>query len=130
MGEADPQRSRRSSFDGPSLDLRLLRARVLGDLRRGSLGRVDVCDADRQLLDAAASFGVVLRDACPVCDQEALRHVAYGFGKGLPASGQVVGGLLSDSSMLGVSDLNVCIVEVCMACRWNFLIERRFKRTK
>ncbi|WP_298210912.1 DUF5318 family protein [Ferrimicrobium sp.] len=130
MGEADPQRSRRSSFDGPSLDLRLLRARVLGDLRRGSLDPVDVCDADRQLLDAAASFGIALREACPVCDQGALRHVAYGFGKGLPASGQVVGGLLNDSSMAGVSDLNVCIVEVCTACRWNFLIERRFKRAK
>jgi hypothetical protein len=69
-----------------------------------------------------------LHDACPVCEEAALRHVAYGFGKGLPASGQVVGGLLNDSSMLGVSDLNVCIVEVCTACRWNFLIERRFRR--
>jgi hypothetical protein len=128
MGEADPRRSRHSSFDGPALDLRLLRARVLGDLRRGNLSPVDVCDADRRLLDAATSFGVALRDACPVCEEPELRHVAYGFGKGLPASGQVVGGLLNDSSMLEVSDLNVCIVEVCTACRWNFLIERRFRR--
>jgi len=128
MGEADPSRLRHARFDGPSLDLRLLRARVLGDLRRGSLQPIDVCDADRQLIDAATSFGVVLRDPCPVCEERGLRQVAYGFGKGLPASGQVVGGQLTDSAMLGVRDLNVCIVEVCTACRWNFMVERRFKR--
>jgi hypothetical protein len=110
------------------LDLRLLRARVLGDLRRGSLQPVDVCDADRQLVDAATSFGIMLRDPCPVCAEDGLRLVAYGFGKGLPASGQVVGGQLNDHAMLGVRDLSVCIVEVCTACRWNFLVERRFKR--
>lgn len=109
-----------------SLDLRLLRVRALAELAAGRLEPGELCDATNELVDAACSFGTELRDPCPVCARPGLRRVSYGFGRGLPPSGQVIGGLIQFEDLASVSEASVCVVEVCPSCRWNFLIERRF----
>lgn len=114
---------------GSSLDLRLLRARALTELATGRVEREEVCDATNELVDAARSFGSEMLDPCPVCERSGLRRVSYGFGRGLPASGQVIGGLVHSEDLAARSGASVCVVEVCPSCRWNFLIERRFGPT-
>ena len=124
MAKLSPKTVSYLVINGASLDLRLLRSRVLADLESGQLDKDDLCDASNELVEAASSFGMAAGTSCPICGNDRLHHVAYGFGKGLPASGQVIGGLLTSEAFERIEDLSLCIVEVCIECRWNFLIER------
>jgi hypothetical protein len=104
-------------------DYALARRAVLRDLRRGSLTRLDVCDAHPELLRAAQYMGISLRDECPVCGADDLRLVSYVYGDKLKgANGRCIG-TADELARLGAThDEFACYdVEVCVDCRWNYL---------
>lgn len=104
------------------VDYRLARNMVVSEFRKGRLSRLDVCDAHPELLRAAASVGEESREDCPICATTKLKLVSYVFGRGLPASGRVVGSKsdLRKLSRIG-RDLTCYVVEVCPGCSWNHL---------
>jgi Family of unknown function (DUF5318) len=104
-------------------DYALARRAVLRDFRRGSLTRLDVCDAHPELMRAAQCIGIDMHDECPVCGAENLRLVTYVYGDKLKqANGRAIS-TADELAKLGQScDEFACYdVEVCVDCRWNHL---------
>ncbi len=108
--------------DDPTVDYALARLAVLRDFRQGRLSRLQVCDAQPELIRAASHLGRPKKDPCPICERESLVSVMYAFGPKLPAHGRCLEGP-SDLSKLHTSSFanKVYEVEVCLACRWNHL---------
>jgi len=104
------------------VDFRLARRAVLSELRKGRLGRPDVCDAHPELLRAARSVGEATVEPCPVCEEHELVHVSYVFGPGLPPSGRTIS---SEAELRRLArrgrDQTCYVVEVCPGCGWNHL---------
>lgn len=104
------------------VDFRLARRAVLSELRKGRVGRSDVCDAHPELMRAARNIGASATEPCPVCEEQTLVHVSYVFGPGLPPSGQTVA---SEAELRRLSrrgrDRTCYVVEVCPECGWNHL---------
>jgi len=72
-------------------DYALARRAVLRDFRRGTLTRLDVCDAHPELMRAAQCIGSDLDDECPVCGATNLRIVTYVYGEKLKqANGRAI----------------------------------------
>ena len=65
------------------VDYALARRAVLRDLRTGKRARLDVCDAQPELLRAARNLGERLDADCPVCGADGLVLVSYVYGDGL-----------------------------------------------
>jgi hypothetical protein len=104
-------------------DYALARRAVLRDLHRGTLTRLDVCDAHPELVRAAQCIGTALDDDCPVCGAADLRIVTYVYGDKLKqANGRAIS-TADELEKLGAShDEFACYdVEVCTECRWNHL---------
>ncbi|HET9728779.1 MAG TPA: DUF5318 family protein [Acidimicrobiia bacterium] len=104
-------------------DYGLARRAVLRDFERGSLTRLDVCDAHPELVRAAQHIGADATDGCPVCGAESLKLVTYVYGEKLKhANGRAVASP-DELRKLGTScDEFACYdVEVCVECRWNHL---------
>jgi hypothetical protein len=104
-------------------DYALARRAVLRDFRRGTLTRLDVCDAHPELLRAAQFIGTDIDDDCPVCGAANLRLVSYVYGEKLKqANGRAISNQ-AELRKLGAScDEFACYdVEVCVECRWNHL---------
>jgi hypothetical protein len=77
--------------NGGVTDYALARRAVLRDYRRGTLTRLDVCDAHPELLRAAQCIGTDLNDDCPVCGAANLRLVSYVYGDKLKqANGRAI----------------------------------------
>jgi hypothetical protein len=125
MRESYPELSGSDLFAGSAkheIDHRLIRAKLLDDLARGYISADEVCDATAALLTAATHFGRAQSKRCPVCQSADLYEVSFGFGKGLPPEGQVVGGHFDAFDR--IKDLAIYVVEVCTSCRWNHLLYR------
>jgi hypothetical protein len=107
---------------GGSVDYRLARNAVVNEFRRGRLSRLDVCDAQPELLRAATNVAEGSREDCPICEEAKVRLVTYVFGSRLPPSGRCVTtkGELAKLSR-GARDLACYVVEVCPNCSWNHL---------
>ena len=74
---------------GPGqIDYRLIRKHTVDEFRRGRLSRIDVCDAQPELLRAARNCGRTSEQLCPICDEEQLVLVSFVFGPRLPAHGR------------------------------------------
>ena len=63
-------------------------------------------------------------EECPVCEIPGLRHVRYAYGERLgPANGRA---FVGDEEIVKLSErheeFRVYDVEVCVECRWNFLV--------
>lgn len=108
-----------------AVDYRLKRDAVLRDYRCGRLSRWDVCDAHPELGRIARNIGEVTRRDCPVCSREKLRRVNFVFGKELADNNgrayplrQVFDGLRER-----YCDFTCYVVEVCVVCHWNHLLE-------
>lgn len=103
----------------------------------GAVRVADVCDAHPELLRAARNVGVPTDRTCPICqlaDERAdvprdetvsLRLVTYAFADGMKGkSGQVV---WSREDLDRLADrykvLTVYVVECCLVCGWNHLVE-------
>src|SRR5262249_9653757 len=81
---ARPAPARSATAPVPSHgDYAIARRAVLRDLRRGSIGRRDVCDAPPELLRAGRNVGERAPHDCPVCARERVRFVSYVSGDSL-----------------------------------------------
>ncbi|MGD0741965.1 MAG: DUF5318 family protein [Acidimicrobiales bacterium] len=105
------------------IEYRLARDSVVRDFRRGRLSRLEVCDAQRELLRVARNLGRATEVECPICDGARLVHVAFAFGPRLPPGGRA---LAMDGEMRALArsrgDVAFYIVEVCPECSWNHLV--------
>jgi hypothetical protein len=106
------------------VEYRLARDQIIREFRRGRLSRLDVCDAQVELLRVATNLGNVTEEICPICSTERLTHVIFGFGPRLPASGRAVGSTkeLRQLARSLRGEISFYVVEVCISCRWNHLV--------
>lgn len=106
-------------------DYRLRRRALLREVTEGARSVDEVRDAHPDLVRAGTHIGTPAVEPCPLCERDALRHVAYAFeGKGpRTASGRAlpVEALARHAERHG--DLTVYTVEVCTACHWHHLLE-------
>lgn len=119
-----------SGREGPlpgSVDYRLARRQLLRRLRAGEVSRLDVCDAQPELLRVGAHHSRKATAPCPVCAEPSLRLVQFAFGPRLPAGGRVVEGRAGLRKLVEryarSPGARTYTVEVCLDCRWNHLIE-------
>jgi hypothetical protein len=105
------------------IDYRLVRRRTIDEFRRGRLSRLDVCDAQAELLRAARNVGRPRGDACPICEGDALVLVTFAFGARLPSHGRCITTQKEIQSLSRRLDEITCYaVEVCPECSWNHLL--------
>ncbi|MDR0959019.1 MAG: DUF5318 domain-containing protein [Propionibacteriaceae bacterium] len=113
--------SKRSSVDY-GLQRRRSLERLRGRVR--SLTVADVCDADPMLIRAAVNHGERAQTRCPVSDCGRLVNLHYVFGDQL---GQYSGRIKSPGELEEMEnefgEFRVCVVEVCVECGWNHMIE-------
>ena len=104
------------------VDYRLARNAVVSEFHKGRLSKLDVCDAQPELLRAATNVGQPSHEDCPICGDAKVVLVSYVFGSRLPPSGRVVAtkSELTKLSRAG-RELACYVVEVCPACAWNHL---------
>jgi hypothetical protein len=105
------------------VEYRLARDAIVREFRRGRLSRLDVCDAQPELLRVARNLGQTSETDCPICETEKLVHVSFAFGPNLPSSGRALGSPAELSALARQKD-NVAfyVVEVCLGCSWNHLL--------
>jgi Family of unknown function (DUF5318) len=115
------------------VDYTLRKRSVLDSLRRGSLDRLDVCDAHPELVRVARNIGTEIDRPCPVCSSCSLKQVRYVFGSQLKhLSGRAVYPQDWELELSEQFDEFRCYaVEVCVDCCWNhlaacYLMGRRF----
>lgn len=105
------------------IDYRLIRRHTVDEFKRGRLSRLDVCDAQPELVRAAANCGRPTEESCPICDDGQLRLVSFVFGPRLPAHGRCISTARELDRLGRRVDIFACyIVEVCTGCRWNHLV--------
>jgi hypothetical protein len=107
-------------------DYALARRALLRDLERGTVTRLDVCDAHPELIRAARHVGDPADFRCPVCSGRHVRYVSYVYGDQLR---QANGRCIVHPSELERLDAaheeyTRYVVEVCPDCGWNFLTRR------
>jgi hypothetical protein len=104
------------------VDYRLARNAVVSEFHKGRLSRLDVCDAQPELLRAAANCSQPTQEDCPICEEAKVVLVSYVFGSRLPASGRCIAtsAELRKLSRAG-NELSCYVVEVCPTCAWNHL---------
>lgn len=100
----------------------LLRESVVRQYRRGRLGRLDICDAQPELLRVARNLGRQTSTACPICEESQLVHVSFAFGPRLPSSGRALAPGEIKRLTRSRAELACYVVEVCVACCWNHLL--------
>jgi hypothetical protein len=106
------------------VDYRLVRKHTIDEFRRGRLSRLDICDAQPELLRAARNCGRAARSACPICDEDQLVMVSFVFGSRLPAHGRCVSSAREMAKLSRRADPAHCyVVEVCPGCSWNHLLQ-------
>ena len=110
------------------VDYRLARRGLISEVRKGRMSTTEVCDAHPELLRAATSYSRPTSDLCPICEAVELVHVTYVFGPQLPACGRCVATLeelvrLAERSAGSVTAPTCYVVEVCVECRWNHLVQ-------
>ncbi|MDQ3973795.1 MAG: DUF5318 domain-containing protein [Actinomycetota bacterium] len=118
-------------------DYRMAKRALVRQVTRGSVALEDVCDAHPELLRAARNIGTRTRRSCPICrladdradvprdDADTLRLVTYVFGEDLKrSSGHVVWTREElDGLAAAHHSLAAYVVECCLVCGWNHLVE-------
>ena len=101
----------------------LARERIVREYRKGKLSRLDVCDAQTELLRVARNLGRKTKVDCPICESAKLVHVSFAFGPRLPASGRALASAAEMARLAAGSASIACyVVEVCTECSWNHLV--------
>ena len=101
----------------------LARERVVREYRSGRRSRLDVCDAQTELLRVARNLGRKTKVDCPICENAKLFHVSFAFGPRLPPSGRALGSAAEIARLAAGSASIACyVVEVCTECSWNHLV--------
>ena len=116
------------------VDYSLAKRSVLEGFRRGSLDRMDICDAHPELIRVARNIGLDIERPCPVCASGTLKQVRYVYGEQLGhLSGRAVYPQDWELELSSQFDEFRCYaVEVCVDCGWNhlaacYLMGRRFQ---
>jgi len=105
------------------LEFALERKSVLAALQAGEPLLDDPFDAHEYLFKAADFHGEPTERSCPVCESQKLVELRYVYSKELgPYSGRIKSGREIDEMAYRFGQLKVFTVEVCTACRWNYLI--------
>jgi hypothetical protein len=105
------------------IEYRLARERVVRDYKKGRLSRLDICDAQPELLRVAKNLGRETTVDCPICESAKLVHVSYAFGPRLPSSGRAISSAAEMAKLTGGASSIACyVVEVCVNCSWNHLV--------
>ena len=99
-----------------------MRESIVREYRRGRLGRLDVCDAQPELLRVARNLGRETTTDCPICEEAKLVHVTFAFGPNLPPSGRALAPGDLGKLTRNRTELACYVVEVCVACTWNHLL--------
>jgi hypothetical protein len=119
------------------IDYRLARRALVRQVTRGSVPVAEVCDAHPELLRAARNIGSETARTCPICrladdradvpvdEATTLRLVTYVFGDDLQRrSGGVVWTREElDDLARAHRSFTAYVVECCLACGWNHLVE-------
>jgi hypothetical protein len=115
------------------VDYTLSKRTLLDGFRRGSLDRLDICDAHPELIRVARNIGMEINRPCPVCAGSSLKQVRYVYGSQLKhLSGRAVYPQDWELELSQQFDEFRCYaVEVCVDCAWNhlaacYLMGRRF----
>lgn len=104
------------------VDFRLARNSIVKEFKRGRLTRLDVCDAQPELLRNAEHCGRPAPEPCPICEA-AMVLVTYVFGSRLPANGRCITKLAEMTRFERASEERAAyVVEVCGECSWNHLV--------
>jgi hypothetical protein len=113
------------------IDYQLAKESVIREFRRGRLSKADICDAQPELLRVARSVGVATSQPCPICEQQSIVHVVFGFGTKLPKNGRFVANW-HELQRLSKSHKKIScyLVEVCTNCEWNYLLRMFAKESK
>lgn len=105
------------------VEYRIARDSTIREYQRGRLSRLDICDAQSELLRVAKHLGRATSEDCPICEDAKLAHVSFAFGPRLPAGGRP---LATNAELQGLArsndDAAFYIVEVCTSCGWNYLL--------
>lgn len=105
------------------VEYRLARDSIVREFRRGRLSRLDVCDAQPELLRVARHLGTETSETCPICEETTLVHVSFAFGPRLPASGRAIASKTELRTIArSRNDVAFYVVEVCGECGWNHLV--------
>ena len=104
------------------VDYRLARNSIVKEYRRGRLTKLDICDAQPELLRNAQHCGRPAPEPCPICESD-LVLVTYVFGSRLPPSGRCITKLKELATFERAAEERAAyIVEVCRECAWNHLV--------
>ncbi|SCL15799.1 hypothetical protein GA0070624_0827 [Micromonospora rhizosphaerae] len=107
------------------VDYSLQKRAVLRELLAGRVGTYDVCDASPYLKNAARFHGEPTEERCPICRSENLIHVHYIYGDELKQSaGQARTRAELPVLAMTLREFQVYVVEVCLGCDWNHLVEQ------
>ncbi len=105
------------------VEYRLARDSVIREYRRGRLSRLDVCDAQSELLRVARNLGRPTEVDCPICEEAKLVYVSFAFGPRLPAGGRPLASVAETQALArSREDVAFYVVEVCLECSWNHLL--------
>ena len=104
------------------VEFRLAREAVVREYQRGRLSRIDVCDAQPELLRVARNLGSETERECPICEAARLVHVNFAFGARLPPSGRALTSAELTALARRRDEVAFYIVEVCVSCGWNHLV--------
>jgi hypothetical protein len=112
------------------VEYRLARDAAVRSFRRGKVGKLDVCDAQSELLRVATNLGQPTEEPCPICEDTLLAHVSFAFGPRLPPGGRVVATQAELRALARSSDeITFYVVEVCTGCGWNHLVRNFSSQT-
>jgi hypothetical protein len=104
------------------VDYRLARNSIVKEFKRGRLTRLDVCDAQPELLRNAKHCGRPAPEPCPICESQ-LVLVTYVFGNRLPPNGRCITKMKELATFERATiERAAYVVEVCGECAWNHLV--------
>ncbi|MGC5018856.1 DUF5318 domain-containing protein [Micromonospora sp. DT47] len=107
------------------VDYSLRKRAVLRELLAGRVGAYDVCDASPYLKNAARFHGEPTEERCPICRSENLTRVHYIYGDELRQSAGQARTLAELPALaMTLREFQVFVVEVCLGCDWNQLVEQ------
>ncbi len=113
------------SMTAAPVDYRIARNATVKAWKDKQLGRLEVCDAQRELRRNAEFCGAATDRDCPVCTVEGLVEVTYVFGPYLPKHGRCVTTRKEMQRLQQRRSVSTgYVVEVCLECGWNHLIRR------
>jgi hypothetical protein len=105
------------------VEYRLARDSIVREYQRGRLSRLDICDAQPELLRVARNLRRTTEVDCPICEDAKLVHVSFAFGPRLPPGGRPLGSNAELQTLARSKDeVAFYIVEVCTECGWNHLL--------